>query len=139
MTSQDEIDAIREQKRKALESRLDQSDSNATGSTTPTDPVHITSATRLSDITNTNRIVLVDFFAEWCGPCKMLEPTLDELAAESEAAIAKVDIDQHQQLATQYGVQGVPNLILFVDGSPAERVVGVQPKAQFEQLIARHA
>jgi len=138
VTSQDEIDAIREQKRKALESRLDQSDSNATGSTTPTDPVHITSATHLSDITNTNRIVLVDFFAEWCGPCKMLEPTLDELAAESEAAIAKVDIDQHQQLATQYSVQGVPNLILFIDGEPTERVVGVQPKAQFEQLIARH-
>ncbi len=140
MSRSDDLDAIREQKREQLAAQLgdesNEDDSQAAGS--PDAPVHIDGPDHLAEFTSTHDVVLVDFFAEWCGPCKMLEPTLEELAAETDAAIAKVDIDQYQGLAAQYGVQGVPNLVLFDNGSPTERIVGAQPKSQFEQLIAKY-
>lgn len=74
--------------------------------------------------------VLVDFFATWCGPCQMLTPTIEELDKEyhGRAKIIKIDIDDNQNLASQYQVMSVPSLILFKNGSVAERLVGLQPK-----------
>jgi thioredoxin 1 len=69
----------------------------------------------------------------------MLEPTVEALASDSPAAVAKVDIDAHQGLASQYGVQGVPTLLLFADGEPVERVVGVQDRETLESLVAGYA
>ncbi|TQR21944.1 hypothetical protein C9J85_19490 [Haloferax sp. wsp5] len=69
-------------------------------------------------------VVLVDFYADWCGPCKQLEPAVERIAAGTAATVAKVDIDANQQLAAKYGVRSVPTLLLFVDGEPVERLVG---------------
>jgi len=74
--------------------------------------------------------VLVDFWAEWCGPCKMLTPVLDELAAEygKKVKIAKVNVDQQPNLAAQFGIRSIPTIILFMGGEIAEQMVGMQPK-----------
>jgi thioredoxin 1 len=101
----------------------------------PSEPIHIESAGDLSEAVDQYSVVLVDFYADWCGPCKMLEPTVEALAAETDAAIAKVDVDRNQQLAGQYGVQGVPMLLLFADGEPVEKLVGVQSKDDLGGLI----
>ena len=84
-------------------------------------------------------VVLVDFYADWCGPCKMLEPTVEALARDSPAVVAKVDVDAHQALASQYGVRGVPTMLLFSDGEPVERIVGVRDQSTLASLVAEYA
>ena len=81
--------------------------------------------------------VLVDFFATWCGPCRMLSPILDELESEHKDRVGfyKVDIDQSPELALTYGVMSVPTLMLFKDGSPAGTSVGVRPREELEEFI----
>ncbi|SDF69496.1 thioredoxin [Halorientalis regularis] len=130
MSENRSIDEIKEEK---IEKLRESADGSAAGS--PSEPVHVGSPGDLSETVDRNDVVLVDFYADWCGPCKMLEPTVEELAAETEAAVAKVDVDRNQQLAGQYGVQGVPMLLLFADGEPVEKLVGVQSKDDLAGLI----
>ncbi|WP_136589810.1 thioredoxin [Salinigranum halophilum] len=99
------------------------------------EPVAIESVDHFEEVVGRDGVVLVDFHAEWCGPCKMLEPTVAEVAAETDAVVAKVDIDVHQELAVRFGVQGVPNLVFFADGEPQKRVVGVQGKEALTSVI----
>ncbi|HEY4416886.1 MAG TPA: thioredoxin [Verrucomicrobiae bacterium] len=86
--------------------------------------------------------VLVDFWAEWCGPCKMIAPVLDELAGEYEGKIkiGKVNVDEHQGLAAQYGVRSIPTLLILKNGQIAEQMVGAKGKgvlkASFDRAIA---
>ena len=82
--------------------------------------------------------VVVDFFATWCGPCKMIAPILDQLAAEFDgsAKIVKLDVDQAKEVAIQYGVKSVPTLVFFKDGEIADKVVGAQPKSELKSKIA---
>jgi thioredoxin 1 len=89
----------------------------------------------IESVDHFERVVLVDFHAEWCGPCKMLEPTVEAIAAETDAVVAKVDVDAHGELAAQFGVQGVPNLVFFRDGEPEKRVVGVQSKEALASVV----
>ena len=88
-------------------------------------------------VLNAQGKVLVDFFATWCNPCKMLAPVLDEVAAEKagEVAVYKVDIDQSQELAMRYGVSSVPTLIVFENGQIVNQTVGAQPKQNLLALI----
>jgi thioredoxin 1 len=85
--------------------------------------------------------VLVDFWAEWCGPCKMVAPILDELASEYEGKvkIGKVNIDEHQDLATEYGIRAIPTLLLFKDGQVTDQIVGLRSKRDFKTKLDRVA
>ena len=105
---------------------------------TPTDPVSIDGQDELDEFVAANDVVLTDFHADWCGPCKMLEPVVDSLATETDAAVAKVDVDANQALAGAYGVRGVPTLVLFADGEQVEEIVGVQGEDQLRALIERY-
>ncbi|MCY4730697.1 thioredoxin [Natronomonas gomsonensis] len=109
------------------------------GSAAPTDPVHIGNTNELNDLVAEQDVVLTDFYADWCGPCQMLEPVVETLAAETDAAVAKVDVDANQQLAAAYGVRGVPTLVLFADGEQVEEIVGVQGEDQLRSLIESYA
>ena len=76
--------------------------------------------------------VLVDYYADWCGPCKMMSPVLDQIAAEQEGKlkIAKINVDDAEDLAANYGIQSIPNMILFKGGEPVANIIGAQPKAK---------
>ncbi|MGM0592333.1 MAG: thioredoxin [Halobacteriota archaeon] len=104
----------------------------------PTEPIYVQGQSELDELVVDHDVVLVDFYADWCGPCKMLEPIVGRLAADTDATVAKVDVDANQQLAGTYDVRGVPTLVLFVDGQPVEEIVGLQPEEQLRLLIDAH-
>ncbi|WP_299269567.1 thioredoxin [Halorientalis sp.] len=108
------------------------------GTTTTSEPLHINGQSQLDEVVAEHDVVLTDFYADWCGPCQMLEPVVERLAAETDATVAKVDVDANQQLASAYGVRGVPTLILFADGEQVEEIVGVQGEEQLRSLIGRY-
>jgi thioredoxin 1 len=129
----DERKRIRERKREEI---LDEDgEGGGSGAETPDEPVHVESQSDLQDAVAEYDVALADFYADWCGPCKMLEPIVADLAAETDAAVLKVDVDRHQQLAAQYQVQGVPTMVLFGDGEAVERIVGVRDKDSLADLI----
>ncbi|NLM96744.1 MAG: thioredoxin [Halanaerobiaceae bacterium] len=84
-----------------------------------------------SEVLNSDKPVLVDFWAEWCGPCRMLGPVVDEIAKEyDDIKVCKLNVDENQATAVQYGVMSIPTLILFENGQVKNRVTGYMPKAQ---------
>ena len=100
--------------------------------------VAVSDATFKSQVLEAKEPVLVDFWAEWCGPCKMIGPALEELAAEykGRVTVAKVNIDENPASPNNYGVRGIPTLILFKDGKPVETKVGAMPKSALKQWVA---
>ncbi len=88
------------------------------------------------DVLKAEGPVLVDFWAEWCGPCKMIGPSLEELSEEmGNVTIAKLNIDDHPNTPGKYGVRGIPTMILFKNGQPVETKVGASPKAQIKSWL----
>jgi thioredoxin 1 len=89
------------------------------------------------EVVNQSGVVLVDFGAEWCHPCKQLDPIVEELAEEwgEKVKVGKLDIDQNTETTMKYGVMGVPTLLLFVDGEPVERLTGFVPKQKIDNTF----
>ena len=91
------------------------------------------------EVINGDQPVLVDFWAEWCGPCKMVAPVLDELADSNEkVVIGKLNVDENQELAFQYQVQSIPTFVLFQNGQVKDRMMGAMPKQAFERFLEKN-
>jgi thioredoxin 1 len=136
----EDFEEVREKKLAELRARAGENDAEAPKETTAADePIHLEAGDDFAAIVPEHDVVLVDFHADWCGPCKMLEPIVESLAETTAATVLKVDVDAHQGLAGEYGVRGVPTLLLMVDGEVAERVVGVQEENRLRTLIEQHA
>lgn len=99
--------------------------------------LEITDATFEEVVLKSDKPVLVDFWAVWCGPCKMLAPVVSELSAdfEGKAVVGKVDVDANQEFASKYGIRNIPTVLVFKDGEVIGRQVGVAPKKAYEDLI----
>ncbi len=103
-------------------------------------PVVLSDTTFTSSIESNKGLVLVDFWATWCGPCKMIAPIVEQIAAENDGKITvgKLDVDANGETAMKYGVMSIPTLILFKDGQPVERLVGYMPKERLMNKIKPH-
>ena len=144
----DDLDAIRQRKLDRLQSGADSSAASLAGSgevpggeesRPPTEPVTIEDENSFRSLFEEYNVVLADFSATWCGPCQMLEPIVERVAADSPGAVATIDIDANPDLAQQYSVRSVPTLLVFADGEPVERLLGVQDEAVLADLIEQYA
>ncbi|MGL4860443.1 MAG: thioredoxin TrxA [Enterobacteriaceae bacterium] len=99
--------------------------------------IHLTDSSFAADVLKAEGPVLVDFWAEWCGPCKMIAPILDDIANEyaGKVQVAKLNIDQNPATAPQYGIRGIPTLLLFKDGAVVATKVGALSKGQLKEFL----
>lgn len=102
--------------------------------------VTVTADTFKSEVIESEQPVLVDFWAEWCGPCKKVSPVLDEIAEEmaGKAKIAKVNVDDERTLAAMFQIMSIPTLLIFKDGKKVDELVGVRPKKDIQSRIEKH-
>jgi thioredoxin 1 len=103
-------------------------------------PIEVTDATFEQEVLKSGTPVLVDFWATWCGPCKMIAPIVEELAVEFAGKIkfGKVDVDSNQQIAMQFGIRSIPTLLIFKGGRVVDQLVGAVPKNKLVDLLNKH-
>lgn len=97
--------------------------------------ITVTKANFEQEVLQATGTVLVDFFATWCGPCKMIAPIVKELAEEGKAKVCKIDVDEEPELAIRFGVDSIPTLLIFKDGALVNRAIGYRSKEQLEALL----
>ncbi len=121
----DEIEWIRKKKLKELMEKMSK-------------PIKV-DGSNFDDVINSNENVVVDFWAEWCGPCKILAPIIDELAKEyvGKVVFAKLNVDEAKDIAINFGISAIPTLIFFKRGKPVDALVGVLPKGEIKRWIDR--
>ena len=124
-----DADSVRERNTEEIQTTL----------TGPSRPIHAENVAHFESIVTDASPVLVDFYADWCGPCRLLSPTVESVASRTNGTVVKVDVDGHRGLAAEYDVGGVPTLLLFVDGEPVERLVGVHDEGTLRGLVESHA
>ena len=105
-----------------------------------TNITHVTDQSFEADVLNSGETVLVDYWAEWCGPCKMIAPVLEEIAGTyaGKIKIAKMDVDANQEVPAKYGIRGIPTLILFKNGEEVAKKVGAMSKSQLTAFLDSH-
>jgi len=104
------------------------------------EPIHLTDASFDAEVLKSPLPTITDFWAAWCGPCKMIAPILDQLAAEYEGKlkVTKLDVDQNPTVASRFGVMSIPTLVLFKNGEAVERLVGYMPKDKLVERLKPH-
>ena len=130
----DELENIRKKKLQELEQRAAQPASETRGA-----PFKLHDATFDEEVAK-HDLLLVDFWAPWCGPCRMVAPVIEQLAAEYEGRVAfgKLNTDNNQMTAMKFRVMSIPTLILFRNGKPVDQIIGAVPKPQLEAMLSRH-
>ncbi len=129
---EDERERIRQQKKEEL---LQGTQASTNGQEAPSEPIQLTDETHFADVIGKYDVVLVDCYADWCGPCKMMDPIVKELASTMDAAVAKLDVDANQALAGQLGARSIPTFIIYANGEPVQRMVGAQDRAALQTAI----
>ena len=103
-------------------------------------PVTFTDENFQSEVLNSDKPVLVDFWAEWCGPCRMVAPIVEELATEYNGSlkVGKVDVDSNQKVSMQFGVRSIPTLLIFKNGKVVDQIIGAVPKRALADKVSKH-
>ena len=138
MTDDSELEELRRRKLEELqqaEAGSADGEPAGDGPTAPDEPVSLAETDGLASFVSTYDVTLVDFYADWCGPCKQLEPIVENVAEGTDAAVLKVDIDANQRLAAAQSVRSVPTMLLYVGGEPAQRLVGLQNEGRLTAMI----
>jgi thioredoxin 1 len=104
-----------------------------------TKQIAVTDATFEQEVVNSDKPVIVDFWAVWCGPCKMIAPIMEEFASEydGKVKIAKVDVDNNPNVAVKFGIRSIPTVLFFKDGKIVEQVIGAYPKSHFQERLEK--
>ncbi|WP_435094595.1 thioredoxin domain-containing protein [Halorubrum sp. N11] len=148
-STKSERERIRERKLRELQEELERDGEIGGGDpdeqsgeesvATPDEPIDIAGPEEFQRVVDEHDVVLVDCYADWCGPCQMMEPTIEALASETGAAVAKVDVDANQGIAQQLGARSIPTLLVYAGGEPVDRFTGAQDRATLESAIERAA
>jgi thioredoxin 1 len=135
MSSDDELEAIKHKKLAELQKEA----ATKAMMSSVTEPIVLTDSNFASEVTK-YPIMLVDFWAPWCGPCRMVSPIIEQLSREYSGRVAfgKVNVDENQRIAASFGIQSIPTLMIFKGSKPVDVIIGAMPKAQIEMKLKQH-